>query len=432
MDRMIQKKTKEMLQVELAEYLSNYRDVLTLPEFNFLKDMILGILKSQSVIQLRIAKELNETVSLKKICERFTNHLSKQNLEKRLSDEILRIQCRKINDDTAIIVDESDIIKNYAEKMEGLTKVRDGSTGDCSKLGYHLLNIISFRDDNKGYQIEPLYSELISYEKELYNIAYKLDQITKDIAERSQEKGVYLFDRGFDRRKFIETISKKHLNYVIRSTGNRNLIVDDQEVSFYSVIKSMKLKNRMNIEGQEIKCAIRQVELRTDPHPKKNPNKVKLWLVSARFHKHKDDKSGRFYFLCNFSGQPHLTEKQIMEKAIRMYRKRWKIEEVHRHVKVEYKWEDMQLSSYSRLRNMNLILLIALSFLYSLKRFVEHFAVAFPNIFKYSNTTMDKIYRFVYYKLSNLVRTCFASVTRYKICPYKGRNTDSMQLKLPF
>ena len=360
MERSIQKKTKELLQVELADYLSNYRDDLTLPEFNFLKDVCLGILKSQSVIQLRIAKELNENISPKKTCERFTTHLSKQNLEKKLSDAILRTQCRKIDDETAIIIDESDIVKNYAEKMEGLAKVRDGSTGDCSKLGYHLLNIISFRDDNKGYQIEPLYSELISYEMELFNIAYKLGNITADISKLSKRKGVYLFDRGFDRRNFIEKTSKNNLNFIIRSNGKRNLIIDNQEHRFKDVIKSLKLKNRMTIEGQNIKCGIRQVELRTDPHPKKKPNAVKLWLVAARFCKYENDKSGYFYFLCNFPGQPDLTEKQIMEKAIRMYRKRWKIEEVHRHIKKEYKWEEMQLESYSRLRNMNLILLTQL------------------------------------------------------------------------
>jgi hypothetical protein len=34
---------------------------------------------------------------------------------------------------------------------------------------------------------------------------------------------------------------------------------------------------------------------------------------------------------------------------------RWKIEEMHKHVKQAYQWEMIQLSSYTRLQNMNQI-----------------------------------------------------------------------------
>ena len=76
--------------------------------------------------------------------------------------------------------------------------------------------------------------------------------------------------------------------------------------------------------------------------------------------------------------------------------------------------------------------LIALSYLYSLKRFIDRFTVSHPNIFIYSKSTLNQIYNFVYYKLSALVKICFASVTRYKICPHKGIYKQSMQLKIQF
>ena len=70
-------KTKETMQVKLAQSLYKFNSVLTLPEHNFLQDICLGILKGQSIINLKIAKQLNESITAKKTCERFTRHLNK-------------------------------------------------------------------------------------------------------------------------------------------------------------------------------------------------------------------------------------------------------------------------------------------------------------------------------------------------------------------
>ena len=55
---------------------------------------------------------------------------------------------------------------------------------------------------------------------------------------------------------------------------------------------------------------------------------------------------------------------QIIEKALRGYRLRWKIEEFHRHVKQEFHWEEMQLMSYIGLKNLNTDLMIAIDLVY--------------------------------------------------------------------
>ncbi|MDY0150776.1 MAG: hypothetical protein RBS43_00710, partial [Candidatus Cloacimonas sp.] len=111
--------------------------------------------------------------------------------------------------ETGIIVDESDIIKPKAKKMEGLQKVRDGSTGKNSNLGYNLLNIIAFKEGNTGYQIKPLSSDLIARDMELDSISQTLDD------------------------RLVE----------INATDSDDLMM----------------------------CGIKRVKLRTDGHPKKNP-----------------------------------------------------------------------------------------------------------------------------------------------------------------
>ncbi|HOH43659.1 MAG TPA: transposase, partial [Candidatus Hydrogenedentes bacterium] len=54
----------------------------------------------------------------------------------------------QIDDKTILIVDGSDITKDYTTKMEGIQVVRDGSTGEY-KLGYHTLGISALTPEKK-------------------------------------------------------------------------------------------------------------------------------------------------------------------------------------------------------------------------------------------------------------------------------------------
>jgi hypothetical protein len=71
-----QKQTKQSVQVKFSQFLSQFKKQVSLPEYHFVQDICLGILKSQSVICLQIARSLHEKVSNKKVCERFTRHLN--------------------------------------------------------------------------------------------------------------------------------------------------------------------------------------------------------------------------------------------------------------------------------------------------------------------------------------------------------------------
>jgi hypothetical protein len=61
-----QKKIKLNLQVKFSQYLGKYKKGVHLPEYNFIRDICLGILKTNSVICNKIAISMNEKVSVKK------------------------------------------------------------------------------------------------------------------------------------------------------------------------------------------------------------------------------------------------------------------------------------------------------------------------------------------------------------------------------
>jgi hypothetical protein len=116
-----------------------------------------------------------------------------------------------------------------------------------------------------------------------------------------------------------------------------------------------------------------------------------------------------------------------MSKALNSYGQRWKIEQLHRQIKQDYRWEAIQLMSYTGLKNMNLLLLLAMCFLYSLKRIAMHLMQAFPHIMKYSNRKWKQIYDFVYYRIANLLDICLGYISKYNITTFKRLKKDNDQ-----
>ncbi len=428
-----QNKTKHSLQVKLHHLLNYFRPFFTLPEFKFMFDMVLGIIKSQSVIGNRIAQTLGENITNKKTCERLYRNLRKEDFGVRLQQHIIDKQAKSIDDDTVIIVDDSDLIKSKATKMEGLKKVRDGSTGDCSKYGYDLVNLVACKPQDDGFQIMPLSSDLVSGKIEKDSLIQITHDRMIDVIIACGNLGTYVFDRGYDGRSMYRFMKEHECNFIIRAVGNRSLIINGEEKNFKKVAKSVKLNQTIKSKSGKdtFQVGIKRVKIRLDGHPRKNPDTIEVWLVVARYTPtRKNRKDGYFYFLCDFPNMD-LSPDIIAQKVLEMYRLRWKIEEVNKHVKQEYGWEKMQLMSYVGLKNMNQLLLLAMCYVYSLKNYVHQLLYSFPNMMKHSNRKWKQIYDFVYYRISKVLSYCFAHIRRYNILKFGGKWTEGQQMIIP-
>jgi len=423
-------KIAQNTQVKFHQFMYQFKENFTLPEYKAVRDISRGILSSGSVIVNQIAKDLNEKTTVKKTAERCYRNLRHRNLHERLSAQIIEQQCRHFDNETLIIVDESDIVKSKATRMEGLNIVRDGSTGTHDRLGYDLLNIVAYRKQNNGYKMLPVSSDLFSDSLEtdtLSNILYdRIDEITIS----SGNKGVFVFDRGFDSRELISHLVNNENSFIIRGVGKRNVIIDHLELPFVQVCKSIPMLYRHPgvSNDQWFECGIKRVSIRTHPQPKKNAPSVEVWLVQACYRNNKDKRRGYFYFLCDFPNQ-HLSEKEIIHKALSSYKLRWLIEQAHRHIKQDFGWEAMQLMSYNGLKNLNSILWLALCFLYAQKDFIIKWAEAYPRQFGQYRKRLKKLFEFVYTALMKAVKKAFTSWSKYD---YGARDTEPMQLKIRF
>jgi hypothetical protein len=150
-------KMSQKLQVKFHQHIYSLQLGLSLPEKKFIKDISKGMLGSGTVIVRQISQQLKESISLKKTSERLYNNLKKKGLSEKLEQNLLLKQCRNIKKDSLILIDPSDIMKPQSKKMEGLSKLRDGSNGKIG-AGYDLLNIISYNQEDRGYSILPLYT----------------------------------------------------------------------------------------------------------------------------------------------------------------------------------------------------------------------------------------------------------------------------------
>lgn len=128
----------------------------------FVGESIYGMLCSQSVMLTEIERTLQSTVSLKKIEERFCRQLQKPGLWHCIHHQVLVDAGPRIAEEMLLILDLSDITKKYAQKMEYLATVRDGSSDGELTNGYWPTHVIGAELDSE--RVLPLYQELYSQE----------------------------------------------------------------------------------------------------------------------------------------------------------------------------------------------------------------------------------------------------------------------------
>ena len=140
------------------------------PEFKFVSQMIFGILSSQSCMLSEIGRRLGETTTLKKIIDRLSRNLKEFNNAETLFENYLHSVKSQINNNTILIIDESDITKKYTTKSECITTVRDGSTGEY-RLGYHTVGVTALTSEKK--MPIPVYTRIFQLRKKYLSVRMK-------------------------------------------------------------------------------------------------------------------------------------------------------------------------------------------------------------------------------------------------------------------
>jgi Transposase DDE domain len=346
-------KVRSRLKAQLTKFTLELSQCLSKPLQKFVGEMLFGIQASQDVKLSNIARSLKEEIALIKTEDRLSRNLKAKELEGQLSERLLELGSRRVETNTVLCLDLSDVRKEYAEKMEYLDQVWDGSEGKVH-AGYWLLSVTAAGVE--GSEITPLYQKLFSarakdFVSENAEILEGMDRLRAHTGGR----GIWTIDRGGDRKKLLEPLLERGERFVIRSTGQR-LVINrrKQRVTVHALGARCRLRYQARViqieEGQE-----KVLELRYGAEPLRLPGREeKLLLVVITGWGQEP-----MLLLTNLSGA---RDSPTLWWIVRIYLTRWKIEETFRFIKQSYQVEDIRVLRYQRLKNLVVLVTAAAYF----------------------------------------------------------------------
>ena len=363
---------------------------LPVPVKKFITCIIYGILASNTVCLAEISRKLQENILLKKTIERLSRNLQKFSrpdvLYKNLSYEVKRY----IYSDTPIIIDLSDLVKKYGVVFENMGRVRDGSTREIDVDGYFLIEaqVVNYTDKLPV----PVYTDVFSQ----YTQDFKSenDEVLKCIDSLKSlygTRGIYTMDRGMDNVLYFNYLDDASLKFSIRLKKNRNVLVKGNEINITKLVAKYKGKysaivRKMNGKSRRIRYGFIPVVLPEIPGKTFN-------LVFVRGY-----TRNTFYLLTNMN----IEDGKDCLKVIAAYISRWKVEEFIRFKKTQFAFEDIRVQTFNRIKNMNLLLTLAVSYIALSSKSPANLRMIYTleNISK----RIYEIPDFIYYSVSDGVR----------------------------
>jgi hypothetical protein len=387
----------------------------------FIEEAIFGISASGSVRLTEISRALEEKIDLHATHKRLSRNLADGKLEFAVEQKVIRLGSKRINQDTLLVVDPSDLQKKYAQKMQYLAEVRDGSEGTIGK-GYWVCEVVGCEVGSN--QITPLAQELWS--QNAPDFKSENDQIlsvVQKVRQATKGQGIIMFDRGGDRRELLIPWTKDSTcRYMVRQRGDRRLVYNKNAKSCLELADVCKTPYSTTIlrekEGEEkvyfIHFGFLPVRL---PECPDRP----LWMVVIKGFGKKP--------LMILTTEPMRRNRKVLWWVVEAYLTRWRVEETIRFIKQSYDFEDVRVLTYQRLKNMAVLVLAASYFAAvwlgtrtKLNILAMHAMNAAKRIFGIPD--------FRYYALADGIRTIFKRVGKGPLYPRGYKITPSPQLSL--
>jgi hypothetical protein len=332
------------LKAQLSKFSLAISEGLTRPQRKFVHQMLYGIQATQDVKLSSISRSLQENVPLIKTEDRLSRNLASQALDVHLLQRLAEMGSRRVTSRTVLCLDLSDVRKEYAQKMEYLDEVYDGSSGEVHQ-GYWLCQVTAA--EVHGGEIVPLYQKLYSteapdFQGENAELLGAVDWVGTYVGGR----GIWAIDRGGDRRHVLEPLLERGLRFVIRSTGKRTVI---DRRHWKGTAKEVAGRCRLSFATKVVhiekgKEKIYQVHYGAEPIWLPGRKEKLLLVVVVGFGQEP------LMLITNFLAR--VQDSESLWWIVQIYLTRWKIEETFRFLKQTYKLEDLRVLSYQRLQNL--------------------------------------------------------------------------------
>lgn len=321
----------------LLTFLEKLTKGLSKPRKKFYSDILYGMSKAQNTLLSDIARALEENIDLIYTIKRLSRNGAEENDLKQVHQNYLNTLKISIPDNPLVIVDESEIVKPYAEKMENLALVRDGSKNVLEK-GYPTLNF-SMASPKTKHPL-PLYNHLYSSKEEDFQsqnieIAKGFNTVHTFLGKK---KATFVMDRGYDRNTIYEYVQNIGHHFVTRLNDNRYLIHKNRRVKVPDLAKRRKgkINFKTEIQGEEYSLKVSHIKVKLPVLQDMPLNMVVVYGYGEKPMK----------LLTNHS----IKGKDDVLRILKSYITRWRIEELFRVQKEEFQLEKTRTMTLSSLR----------------------------------------------------------------------------------
>jgi hypothetical protein len=339
------------LREQMAAFLGNLP--LPKPGRRFALEALYGIASRGSLRLSEIARSLNEPIALIKTENRLSRQAARPGLAEEVRDWVIAQAEPYVGRDPLLIIDPSDIVKPYAEKMEYLARVRDGSRKEQAD-GYWLCQILAV--DRASDRLVPLVNHLWSHcAPDFKSENHEIMGCIAAVAGRLGERGLWVMDRGGDRTKLFEPLLRLRQRFLIRLRGDRTLLLGQTPLAARTIAAGCPLPyaeavRRQNADGTET-----TLRLEYGFRPVKLPGRERQFylLVVKGFGQEP---------LMVLTTEPLRQNRNVLWGMVQAYLTRWRIEETLRFAKQAYQLEDVRVLGYQSLKNMMAMALLAMFF----------------------------------------------------------------------
>jgi len=324
----------------------------------FIFSMIFGLIASQSSHLTKIARKLNESITLKKTVERLSNRLMSFQDGADLHENYMNEMKHHFDNKTIIIVDDSDVNKDSSKKLDSLCKVMDGSTGEIV-TGYWYAGVTALTC--KKQQPIPVYGHLYSstesgYKSNNNETIKSLEFLSKHFPKDT----IRTLDRGYDGGFIFDYFIPRKEKFIVRAIGNRNCIHKGKTILVEKLAKKAKSTHSLHFEtkdGDETDCQISITPIKLPDYPE---DQLQL-IVCHGF--------GKKPLMLITNLKPD--DDRLCITLTKVYLMRWRIEEFYKFKKQTFNFENFLVRSLTSIRNLDLLLNIAIGYMGTLSEKVD-------------------------------------------------------------
>lgn len=311
--------------------------------------MVYGLLAGQSCYLTEIARKLNEKIALDKTVERLSRNLMSMENTDTLAENYFREIGKHFDDSTILIVDDSDISKTCSVKLEGLCKVRDGSTGETSD-GYWVAGVSALTARHK--QPIPVYSRIYSSLEKGYvsNNAETLKSF-EFMSAHFPKATIRALDRGYDARYVFDYFIPREEAFIVRMQ-DRLVLHKGKKILLKKLSRRFKGKYSLRFEaknGKKATCKISIVPVALLDHPDTPLNLIICGGLGKE----------PLLLLTNMKSD----DNRLCVTITKVYLLRWRIEEYYKFKKQGFGFEKFLVRSLKSIRNLDMLLSFAIGYI---------------------------------------------------------------------